>query len=235
MEQKNGQKQQNSAAGLLTQTDGMEIIFYTDPLCCWSWAMESHWQQFRQELPPGITITYKMGGLLPSWNLFNDEVNSIRRPAQMGPEWMHARHVSGTSIEERLWIIDPPASSFPACIAVKSAELQSRAFGTVYLGMVREAAMLQCKNVARTEVLMDLASELSESNATFDFDRFRDDLNGAGPEAFKKDWKEVKYLGITRFPTLVFKIPGRPSVLLSGYRPCSSLKEHWDRIIADNT
>jgi predicted DsbA family dithiol-disulfide isomerase len=233
MEQKNGQKQQNSTTDPVAQRDGMEIIYYTDPLCCWSWAMETHWQQFRQELPPGITIIYKMGGLLPSWNLFRDEVNSIRKPAQMGPEWMHARHVSGIEIDDRLWIIDPPASSFPACIAVKSAELQSPVFGTVYLGMVREAALLRCKNIARTEVLMDLALELAENDASFDLGRFRNDLNGMGAEAFKKDWKEAKYLGINRFPTLVFKAPGRQSILLSGYQSYNSLKEHWDRIIVE--
>ncbi|HEY6900977.1 MAG TPA: DsbA family protein, partial [Puia sp.] len=81
---------------------GVEVIYYTDPLCCWSWAMEPQWKRFVDET--GITITYKMGGLLPSWNNFNDKLNSIRKPIQMGPEWMHAKYLSGAEIDNRIWI-----------------------------------------------------------------------------------------------------------------------------------
>jgi predicted DsbA family dithiol-disulfide isomerase len=164
-----------------------------------------------------------MGGLLPSWKNFNDSVNSIGKPIQMGPEWLHAKYVSGVEIDDRLWITDPPASSFPGCIAVKAAELQSKDFGSLYLSLLRESVMLKSRNIARTEVLLELAAVLASSNPFFDVPTFRNDLNGRGRDAFRSDWQEVKYLGITRFPTLVFKRAGRQSLLLSGFQSYDNL------------
>ncbi|MBS1606888.1 MAG: DsbA family protein [Bacteroidetes bacterium] len=204
-------------------TDGIKIIYYTDPLCCWSWAMQPQWQKFLERLGAKPDITYIMGGLLPSWKSYNDTVNSIRKPAQMGPEWMHAKYVSGVDIDDRIWITDPPASSFPACIAVKSAEQQSKAFGEKYLCLARQAVMQHSLNIARTSVLTDLAENLATAEASFDTSLFHADLNSRGLEAFKKDWQQTKYLGITRFPTLVFKLPGRPPVKLTGYQPYENL------------
>ena len=201
----------------------MEVIYYTDPLCCWSWVMEPQWRRFRLQMGDRLTVRYKMGGLLPSWGLFHDSTNAIRRPAQMGPEWMHAKHISGVDLDPRLWSIDPPASSFPACIAVKSAELQSPFFGEFYLGLAREAAMLRLKNIARTEVLTGLADELGKTYKDFDPAIFRRDLGEAGQDAFKRDWQEIKYTGISRFPAFVFKVPGRSPILLSGYQTYEEL------------
>ena len=92
------------------EADGIEIVFYTDPLCCWSWAIRPQWQRFLSSLGGPVKVSYKMAGLLPSWKHFNDTVNSLSKPIQMGPEWMHARVISGVDIDDRIWIIDPPAS-----------------------------------------------------------------------------------------------------------------------------
>jgi len=201
----------------------MEIIYYTDPLCCWSWAMEPQWRRFLDTIDPTPNITYIMGGLIPSWKSFNDPLTSIRKPVHMGPEWMHARHVSGVDIDSRIWIADPPSSSFPACIAVKSAQLQSPAFGEQYLHLARQAVMQQGRNIARTEALTDLAATLATTNPDFDTQLFSEDLLTRGLEAFKKDWQQTKYLGITRFPTLVFKVPGHSPIMLTGYQPYENL------------
>jgi putative protein-disulfide isomerase len=213
---------------------GMEVIFYTDPLCCWSWAMQSQWKQFQGELKGSFNLNYKMAGLLPSWNHFNDEINSIRKPVQMGPEWMHARAVSGAQINDRIWITDPPASSFPACIAVKCAALQSPEFGAGYLFLVQEAVMLKNMNISKTEVLLKLAEGFSRSRHNFNLFKFREDLLGeAGREAFRKDLQECKYLGIVRLPTILFKSAGGYSVVLSGYQSYESLRETWIKLAKD--
>ena len=193
----------------------VDIIYYTDPLCCWSWAMEPHWERLCGDFGDRLKVTYKMGGLLPSWTMYNDDVNSIRKPVQMGPEWMHARHVSGMAIDDRLWITDPPASSFPACIAVKSAGLQAAHWGTRFLGLARRAVMTERKNIARREVLMELARCLGPA---FDVGLFSEDLDGRGIAAFRNDWTEVRYLGIKRFPTLVIRYPDQPAKMLCGYQ-----------------
>lgn len=211
------------------QADGVEVTFYTDPLCCWSWALRPQWEQLREECEGAIDVTYKMAGLLPSWNHFNDPVNSISRPIHMGPEWMHARVVSGTEINNRIWITDPPSSSFPACIAVKCAGLQSKETEDRYLYLLQRAVMVDNLNIARTEVLLNIAATIP---GAFDLSLFREDLlGGRGKEAFRLDLQECKYLGIARLPTLIFRRPGRPPLLSSGYQSYRSLKKVYGTLV----
>lgn len=223
MEQHDEKKLPKNNALKSTAADGIELIYYTDPLCCWSWAMEPQWQRFQQNLGPSLTVTYKMGGLLPSWSNYNDSVHSIRKPSQMGPEWLHAKHVSGADIDDRIWITDPPASSFPACIAVKSAGVQDAKFEGLYLHLAWQAVMQNGRNISRTDTLLELARELAKTHPSFDLAAFRSDLLTRGLDAFKSDWQQAKFLGITRFPTLIFKLPGRPPIRLTGYQSYENL------------
>jgi putative protein-disulfide isomerase len=202
----------------------VEVTFYTDPLCCWSWAMMPAWDRLVSEYGPGITVSYKMGGLLPSWKHFEDGKHSISRPAQMGPEWMHAAALSGVEINSKLWMTDPPASSYPACIAVKCVQLQSQKYGETFLHLLWETVMVAGKNIARNGVLLDAAWLLHDEYRDFDLFRFRDDLMGdTGKEAFRRDLQEAKYLGINRFPTFIIKRK-EGTVMLTGYQTYGSLK-----------
>src|SRR4051812_38967292 len=128
--------------------DPVEIVYYTDPLCCWSWAMEPQWRKLRYQFRHHLKWRYCMGGLLPSWSHFTDGVNSVSRPAQMGPIWMEASHISGMPINNHIWINDPPASSYLSCIAVKCVALQAPELEDWYLRLLREAVMLHGKNIA---------------------------------------------------------------------------------------
>jgi putative protein-disulfide isomerase len=206
---------------------GIEITFYTDPLCCWTWAMQPQWKQLLDELQGfNVVVKYKMGGLLPSWKHFNDNVNSIRKPVQMGPEWMHARALSGAEINNRIWMTDPPASSFPACIAIKCAELQSSEIAAHFLNLLQEAVMVKNLNISKSNILLEVASALLVLYPEFDWKRFKEDLFGQqGKEAFRKDLQECKYLNIKRIPTIIFKAFNKVSVLVSGYQSYESLKD----------
>jgi len=228
MKQKNEKELQSKLESQSEQmTGGVEISFYTDPLCCWSWVMQPQWKKLLEEFGDSLHVTYKMVGLLPSWSNFNDSTNSIRKPIQMGPEWMHARETSGVYIDDSIWITDPPASSFPACIAVKCVELQSREMAAVYLSLLQEAVMTKRLNITHTEVLLQQADDLNRRSPDFNLFKFREDLFGeTGKEAFRKDWQEVKYRNITRYPTLVFRAPGHNPVLVTGLQSYDSLKDN---------
>src|ERR1044072_7891663 len=97
---------------LTSNADQVEIVYYTDPLCCWSWAFEPQWRRLLFEYQGDIEWKYCMGGLLPAWDSYDDTVNNVTRPIQMGPVWMHAAQVSGMPIQTRIWMNDPPASSY---------------------------------------------------------------------------------------------------------------------------
>ncbi len=211
----------------MEQPASVHIVCYTDPLCSWSWASEPQWRRLRWEFGDQVQWTYRMAGMLPDWHTYEDPINSVGRPAQMGPLWFQVRHTTGMPINERIWYADPPGSSFPACIAVKAAERQGAAAGEQYLRRLREAVMLEGRNIARQDILLAIAREQSASHAeTLDFAQFTGDL--AGPdavEAFRADVQDAAYRGIGRFPTLILHGSQPQNVMVTGYRLYAMLLE----------
>jgi len=208
----------------------VNIVYYTDPLCCWSWVLERELVQLEKEWQGAITWRYCMGGLLPDWKNFVDNQNSIIRPAQMGPMWMQASEQFGIELAHRIWVEDPPASSYPACVAVKCAGLQSAEAGKLFLHLVRKAVMVHGLNIAKPDVLQDVASSVGTMVSDFSVEQFMQDLqNDRGIEAFRKDLQETKYRNINRFPTLLIERPGARSMLVTGFRPAHVLLHIIDK------
>src|SRR5690606_23189274 len=103
----------------------------------------------------------------------------------------------------------------------KAAEMQSPEAGEAFLRQLREAVMVERRNVARREVIEELAGELAESTpGPFDPARFLEDLdNPSTYNAFREDIKQARYLGIGRFPALTLRASEGPGVIVVGYRP----------------
>jgi len=215
------QSKQNTDFLPVKEADRIVIEYYTDPLCCWSWALEPHWQKLLHKFSDYITYSYCMGGLIPDWQNYQDPFNAIDRPGQLGPLWMEAGEVTKVKIDPAIWVDDPPASSYPACIAVKTAEMQSKEAGEEYLYKLREAVMMNKQNIARPEVLAAIARKLSEAHPDLlDYDQFLDDISGEKSlQLFRNDLQKVRYNRIGRFPTLTIHKPGQAGVILTGYRP----------------
>ncbi|WP_162055257.1 DsbA family protein [Pontibacter pamirensis] len=207
------------------QAGSVEIQVYTDPLCCWSWAFEPQWRRLRYEYSGKIRWRYRMAGMIPNWDSFSDPLNHVTKPLQMGPVWLEAKHLSGMPIDDKVWFNNPPSSSYPACIAVKSAGLQSPEAAEMYLRRVREAIMLHGRNIAKTAVLLEVAKELSEEQPELlVYAEFEQELNGeAARKAFEEDLRQVRYHRITRYPALTINKPGQAGLLIVGYRPYEAL------------
>jgi putative protein-disulfide isomerase len=211
----------------------IEIIYYTDPLCSWSWAVEPQWRRLQYEFGDRLVYRYSMGGLLRDWQQFSDPLNHISRPIQMGPVWIQVRHLTGMPINEGIWVNNPPSSSYPACIAVKAAFQQGPKVGESYLRRLREAVMLEGRNIAQREVLRELAAELNPQLG-LDGDRFERDLDHPDSvEAFRQDLKEMRYCGIARFPSVMLRPSTGRSLLMMGYRPYSVLRDAITQIAPD--
>src|SRR5947209_18180460 len=67
------------------------VEYYTDPLCSWSWAFEAQWRRLRYECAGRLSWCYRMGGLIADWQSYEDPLNDISSPAQMGPQWFQDR------------------------------------------------------------------------------------------------------------------------------------------------
>jgi len=213
--------------------DQVAIVCYTDPLCCWSWGMQPQLEQLVEEYSQNITIEYCMGGLIPDWTEFSDPLNSIHKPAQMGPMWMQAGHLTGRPIDDMIWINDPPSSSYPACIAVKTAQLQSEEAGKMMLFKLSEAVMVNRKNISKTAIIAEVAESLAKDQPeVFDFGRFKKEYNGdLSREAFRQDLRKVKLNKIGRFPTLTISNYREQGVIITGYRPYDALLEAIRQVV----
>ncbi|MGI9090925.1 MAG: DsbA family oxidoreductase [Gemmatimonadaceae bacterium] len=210
----------------------MQITYYTDPLCSWSWAFEPVYRRLRYEFGDRIRWRNRMGGMIPGWSNYSDPLNDVGGPSHMGPQWLEVSRTSGMPIDPYVWHDDPPGSSYPACVAVKAAELQGAELGDRYLRRAREAVMLQRRNIARRDVLLAIAEELAASTdpsvangGFFDVVKFTGDLDGEAMEAFRQDVHEARYHGIGRFPTLVVTRAGQHGVVTVGYRPYELMRE----------
>ena len=203
----------------------VHVQYYTDPLCSWSWALEPQWRRLRYELGDQLTWEYRMGGMIADWQSFSDPMNVISRPIQLGPQWFQVRVLSGMALDDRIWLDDPPASSYPAGVAFHAAARQGPAAAEAYLRRLREAVMLDRRNIARPDVLTALAAELAADDPAFDAERFAADLTSAAAlAAFTDDLKEAGFRGIGRFPTLVLRTPDGDGRIIVGYRPYPALR-----------
>jgi predicted DsbA family dithiol-disulfide isomerase len=208
------------------KTDRIEIEYFTDPLCCWSWAFEPTWRRFVNENKHAIRWKYRMGGMISDWSNYEDPFNDISRPAQMGPLWLQVKYTTGTEINPGIWLNDPPASSLPACMAVKCAEIQSVAAADILLLLLRKAVMTEEKNIARKEVIFELAQSVQDKYHVLNFEQFKTDWNLNKPLALvKEDMQITKLNNIGRFPTITMQAANGKGIMIVGYRPYPVLLE----------
>jgi putative protein-disulfide isomerase len=194
------------------------ITYFTDPLCSWSWAFEPVRQQVQQYCADAVRWRYCLGGLIPDWQSFRDPMNAVHKPAQLAPAWYHVGQTTGVALDPSIWQQDPPASSYPACIAVKAAALQGEEHEARYLQAVRAAVMTQRRNVARTDVLLGIAEEIADGGG-FDPRQFAEDLRGEPARtAFAADLRECQSRQVGRFPSFVLRGPVCSRIVV-GYRP----------------
>lgn len=214
------------------EVDRIEIEYFTDPLCCWSWAFEPHWRRFVNEHKDSIRWRYRMGGMITDWSNYSDPMNDITRPAQMAPLWLQVKYTTHTDINPDIWIEDPPQTSIPACLAVKCAEIQSQAAADVLLLTLRKAVMTQKKNIAKKAVILELANEIEQNYKVLDYAKFVSDFeNNSALTALKTDLQKAKLADIGRFPTITMQKADQPKgLLVVGYRPYSVLVDAFNQL-----
>jgi putative protein-disulfide isomerase len=218
------------SSGIKNTATRLDVTYYTDPLCCWSWAMEAHWRKVQDKFCDVISVRYCMGGLIESWNNYCDTENAVSKPIQMGPVWMQAAHIGNVAIDNALWVKDPPASSYLACVAIKSAFMQSFLIGEQFLRLLRKEVMENGKNISKLSIIQSLAVFFQNQHSDFDLARFNDDLlNGSGNQAFANDLQEVRYRNISRLPSLSIS-NGERGILLTGYRPYEAILEAVEKL-----
>lgn len=154
----------------------IDAIIYTDPACPWSWALEPALRRLLSECD-GLRVRYVMAGMARE---FGDPQPRVQAMLQ-------ASLASAMPVDPRIWWEAPPASSYPACIAVKAAAEQGDP--GPYLRRLREALLARRHGLDTPEALVQEAREVPG----LDIERLRIDLGShALLEAFGADLQRAR-------------------------------------------
>lgn len=189
----------------------IQIIYYTDPICSSCWGIEPQLRKLKLEYGNYITISYKMGGLLPNWS-YNS--GGISQPAHVAKHWDEAGLHYEMPINGDVWLEDPLDSSYPPSIAFKAAQMQDEKKAVAFLRSIREMLFLHKKNITRWEFLESAAKE-----AGLQVEQFKKDYEGPAQALFNEDLRFGKELGVRGFPTLFFYDQNGSSVMVYGSKP----------------
>ncbi|WP_223609161.1 DsbA family protein [Chryseobacterium sp. OSA05B] len=208
--------------------DKITIIYYTDPICSSCWGIEPQLRKLKLEYGNAVELDYRMGGLLPSWDIYNS--GGISKPSDVAGHWEEVSPYYKMPIEGGVWITDPLNSSYPPSIAFKAAQMQDKKKAVVYMRILREMVFLDKLNITKLEHL-EKAAELAGLNVT----QWKEDYESKAQIEFKKDLDLGRQLGVRGFPTLIFTKDDEILDILYGVKPYADFEHRIKKISADVT
>jgi predicted DsbA family dithiol-disulfide isomerase len=156
----------------LSHVSVVQVRYYTDPACPWSWALEPALRKLIREFGEGLRFRYVMCGIL------REGADLLEHARQV----LEASARSSMPVDARLWLDGAPTSSYPACIAVKAAAEQGDPGS--YLRRLREGLSCRRRKLDAGDSLVAEARDLP----ALDAERFRVAVASHGTlEAFGAD------------------------------------------------
>lgn len=190
----------------------VKVIYFTDPICSSCWGIEPQLRKMKLEYGDHLEIEYHMGGLLPSWEVYNS--GGISKPSDVSHHWDEVSTYYEMPIDGDVWLEDPLSSSYPPSIAFKAAQMQNPSKAIGFLRKIREMVFLEKKNITKWEYLKQ-AAIASGLNA----EQLKKDIEGEAQQLFKNDLDLAKKMGVRGFPTLFLTNTVGESNVVYGFRP----------------
>ena len=200
-----------------SKTKPITLLYFTDPICSSCWGAEPQLRRLKAEYGDVIDIQYHMGGLLPSWEVYNS--GGISKPSDVAGHWDEVSPHYRMPIIGDVWLEDPLPSSYPPSIAFKAAQLQDPAKALVFLRRLREQVLVEKKNITKWPVIAEAASF-----AGLDVTRLEADHKGAANALFQADLTLARSLGVRGFPTFIFSNEASERQLVYGARPYATFE-----------
>lgn len=204
-------------------SDKISIVYFTDPICSSCWGIEAQLRKLKLEYGNSIKIDYRMGGLLPSWDIYNS--GGISKPSDVADHWEEVAPHYKMPINGGVWLEDPLNSSYPPSIAFKAAQLQNRKKAISYLRIIREMVFLNKLNICKTEHLQEAASK-----ANLNVEQWKTDYENNAEIEFNKDLQLARQLGVRGFPTLLFVKGNEIKEILYGSKPYDDFEKRLKKI-----
>lgn len=171
----------------------MQLRFYTDPACVWSWGAEPALRRLLWEFEGELECVWVMGGLARHYGSgYRDEEGAIGSGpdcfADLMSHWLNVAGRTGMPCDPRLWTAGPIASTYPACVAVEAAAEQGWEAGYAYLRRVREGLFCERRKLDEHDLLVEEAV-----GAGLDVARFEASLGSdEAAEAFAAHIEEAR-------------------------------------------
>ena len=205
---------QDSSTPLTTpgKTEVTRIVYFTDPICSSCWGIEPQLKKLKLEYGSSFKIEYRMGGLLPNWDIYNS--GGISKPSDVAHHWDEVSRYYQMPIDGDVWLEDPLSSSYPPSIAFKAAQMQDRDKAVAFLRYLREDLFLRKRNITRWEVV-----EAAAEKAGLDTELLKRNYENEAPGLFEKDLALARQMGVRGFPTIFFVDADNNHQLVYGVRP----------------
>ena len=204
----------------------LEVLAFTDPECTWCWGSEPVIRKLETRFGEQVKIGYIMGGLVQDITSFYDSYNDIggdpdRSNRNIAKHWVDASERHGMPVRSegfKLFSREHP-STYPQNIAYKAAQMQDQELANKFLRRIREASAAEARQTNKTEILLELASEVG-----LDIARFLDDFtHGPAQQAFEQDLAITARYGARGFPSFLLKY-GEKEMVIRGYKRYEEFK-----------
>ena len=208
----------------LPEQSGVEVVLFHDVLCAWSYVADQRLEQLRDELGPQLRWRYRGYPLRPE----EKALDKRERKLLAGHFRRAAREKEGAGVVADLWTSsDPPRSSLPPLVALEAALVQGEGAQRALLRSLRQSAFLRGVNIARRDVLVELAE-----SASLDVGRFLRDLDDPRSlRAVEAGVDEAGLLGVRGVPALLIG----DEWLMQGCRDLPDYRAALEKFLSERT
>jgi len=199
--------------------DPVRVTWYTDPHNIWCWGCEPMIRRLEVVYPDAVELHIRQGGLFEDFRPVREQWARMS-----GGRWTESilaffeavgsQHQMPMESRRMVEGVEDFNSTWPACMAVKAADLQGDAAGRRYLRALREAWCLDARAIHRVDVQTEVARETHLDVAAF----AKALEDGTAEGAFRMDREECERLEVRGFPTFSIQ-RGEASARLNGWQP----------------
>ena len=185
------------------------VTHYTDPWSVWCWAIEPQLLRLRERHGEAVEYRVRLGAIHES------PVGPDFPRAEIGRMFHAARRASGMPLDPDVVLKPWPGTTHRAGIAAKAVGLSEPHLGLRFLRALREASMMDARNVEEVEVQEDVLRALGGDVAAF-----REALESdEATREFYSDQAEGRLRGVSGFPTVTFRNEQGLEVGVGGFQP----------------
>lgn len=219
-----GAKDSSASPFITIQEKPLKMVYFTDPICSSCWGIEPQLRRLKLEYGQFIEIEYRMGGLLPSWDIYNS--GGISKPSDVAHHWDEVSGHYDMPIDGDVWLEDPLPSSYPPSIAFKAAQMQDGHKAILFLRRIREMVFMEKKNITRWEHLSAAAVAVG-----LDAAQLENDYKSAAKTAFEADLALARQMGVRGFPSVFISDTKGQQLFVYGSKPYTAYTEALKKLL----